>query len=104
MSYRWVAREHEFLTQTSKFSRCRAGISLLDPPEDVQTIKTYRNTDFVNIMVKKSFYEQLEEKAKGQETKPDVLIYNAYSCLKNLSETKAPNPRALTVLCSTARW
>ena len=58
--------------------QCRAGMSkLLDPPEDVLSIRTYGNTDFVNIMVKKSLYERLEEKAKKLETTPDKLIYNA---------------------------
>ena len=84
MSYTWVMK---YLPEKFKDSlqseragaatRRVAGINLLDPPEDVLTIKTYGNTDFVNIVVKKPLYEQLEEKAKRLETKPDVLIYNA---------------------------
>ena len=52
-------------------------ISLMDPPKDMLTIKTYANTDFVNIMVKKPLYERLEEKAKRLETTPETSSYTA---------------------------
>ena len=85
MSYTWVMK---YLPE--KFKDCvqseRAGAAtrrvagigeLVGPPEDVLTIKTYGNTDFVSIVVKKPLYEQLEEKAKKLETTPDKLIYSA---------------------------
>jgi len=85
MSYTWVMK---YLPERFKDSaqseragtatRRVAGIDkLVDPPEDMLTIKTYANTDFVNIVVKKSLYGQVEEKAKKLETTPDKLIYNA---------------------------
>jgi len=64
--------------RTTRLDHSARGIGkLLDPPEDALTIKTYANTDFVNIVVKKPLYEQVEEKAKRLETTPDKLIYNA---------------------------
>lgn len=50
---------------------------LEEPPEGGVTTKTYGNTNFVNVMLEKKFYRQLEEKAKELETTPDKLIYNA---------------------------
>jgi len=85
MSYTWVMK---YLPERFKDSAQseRAGTAtrrvaeidkLLDPPEGMLTIKTYANTDFVNIVVKKPLYEQVEEKAKRLETTPNKLIYNA---------------------------
>jgi len=52
-------------------------LELEEPPKGALTIKTYGNTNFVNIMLQKKFYRQLEETAKKLETTPDKLIYNA---------------------------
>jgi predicted DNA-binding ribbon-helix-helix protein len=50
-------------------------------------IKAYGNTNFVNIMLERKFYKQLEETAKKLETTPDKLIYNAIRLiLKSLSQ------------------
>ena len=58
--------------------RRRTKISkMLDPPEEVLSIRAYANTEFVNIVVKKPLCEKLEEKARKLETTPDKLIYNA---------------------------
>jgi rRNA pseudouridine-1189 N-methylase Emg1 (Nep1/Mra1 family) len=43
----------------------------------IEAIKAYGNTNFVNIMLEKQFYQQLEETAQRLKTKPDILIYNA---------------------------
>jgi hypothetical protein len=60
---------------------------LEEPPEGAVAIKAYGNTNFVNILLEKQFYKQLEEKAKRLETTPDKLIYNAILLiLKNLSQ------------------
>lgn len=45
--------------------------------ENVLTIQNYRNTDFVNIVVKKSLYERLAEKSRKLKTTPDKLVYKA---------------------------
>jgi len=85
MSYQWVMKylpyRYKDYLQSDRAKpalRHRARISeLLDPPKDALNIRTYANTDFVNIIVKKNLYEKLEEKAKELETTLDKLIYNA---------------------------
>lgn len=47
------------------------------PKEKILIIQKYRNTDFVNIVVKRSLYEKLEEKARKLETTLDNLMYKA---------------------------
>ena len=65
----------------------RRQIKLEEPPEGILAIKAYGNTNFVNIMLEKQLYKQLEEKAKRLETTPDKLIYNAIVLiLKRLSQ------------------
>jgi ParB-like chromosome segregation protein Spo0J len=85
MSYQWVMKylpdafkDYLQSERAKPALRRRARMSkLLDPPKDVLSIRTYGNTDIVNIMVKKPLYEQLEKKAKKLEITPDKLIYNA---------------------------
>ncbi|MCK4478216.1 ParB/RepB/Spo0J family partition protein [Candidatus Bathyarchaeota archaeon] len=86
MSYRWVAKylpdrfKNSLQSERRKNSVARpatTSITFTDPPEDVLNISVYRNTDFVNFVVKKSLYEKLEEKAKKMEITPTKLIYNA---------------------------
>jgi len=85
MSYPWVMKyipdrfKDNLQSERAKPAlRRRAETSkLLDPPEEVLTIRTYANTEFVNIVVKKPLCEKLEEKARKLETTPDKLIYNA---------------------------
>ena len=85
MSYQWVIkylppRFKDFLQseRAKPALRRRAETSkLLDPPEEVLIIKTYANTEFVNIIVQKPLYEKLEDKAKMLETTPKKLIYKA---------------------------
>jgi len=60
---------------------------LEEPPKGAVAIKAYGNTNFVNIMLERQFYRQLEETAKKLETTPDKLIYNAMRLiLKRLSQ------------------
>ena len=85
MSYQWVMKylpdRFKDCLQSERAKpalRRRAETSkLLDPPEEVLSIRAYANTEFVNILVKKPLYEKVEEKAKKLETTPDKLIYNA---------------------------
>ncbi len=59
---------------------------LEEPPKGAVAIKAYGNTNFVNIMLERNIYKQLEETAKKLETTPDKLIYNAIRILlKSLS-------------------
>ena len=57
--------------------RARFSFEFEEPPKGVVAIKAYGNTNFVNIILEKQFYEQLEETAKRLQTTPDKLIYNA---------------------------
>jgi hypothetical protein len=64
---------------------------LEEPPKGAVAIKAYGNTNFVNVMLEKQFYKQLEEKAERLETTPDKLIYNAILLiLKNSVDSNAP--------------
>lgn len=60
-----------------------------EPPKGAVMIKVYTNTNFVNVMLEKKFYKQLEEKAKKLGTTPDVLIYNALLLTLKKLEGKA---------------
>ena len=101
MSYTWVMKylpnrfkDSAQSDRAGTATRHVAGIDkLVDPPEDVLTIKTYANADFVNIMVKRTLYEQLEKEAKRLETKPDALIYNALLLmLEKIKRGKSAHP------------
>ena len=66
---------------------CRAKKSkLLEPPEGTISVKAYSNTDFVNILIKKCFYEKIIEKVRELDVTPDIIICNALcaqGCLEN---------------------
>jgi hypothetical protein len=85
MSYQWVMKylpdrfKDRLQSEKAKSALQRgAGISKpLDISEDVLSIKSYANTEFVNIILKKSLYKKLKEKAEKLETTPSKLVYNA---------------------------
>jgi len=86
MSYSWVTKylssKFKDSLQSEKrvnaVARCTtASANLMNHPEDALEIRTYMNTGFVNIMLKKPLYNKIEEKAKELETTPDALLYNA---------------------------
>ena len=85
LSYQWAVKylpdRFKDCLQSEKAKRAlhhRAGINkLLGPPKEMLSIRTYANTEFVNIIMKKPLYEKVEEKAKELETTPDKLIYKA---------------------------
>jgi hypothetical protein len=85
MSYQWVMKYlpykfKDYLQSERAKLALRRGAEinkLLDPPKDILSIRTYGNTDFVNVLVKKPLYDKLEEKAKKLNTTLDKLIYNA---------------------------
>jgi len=91
MSYQWVmkylpdkfkdglqsGRAKLALRRRARKNPTHHTFELEEPPKGAVTIKTYRNTNFVNIMLQKKFYRQLEETAQKLKTTPDKLIYNA---------------------------
>ena len=58
-------------------------IKLKDPPNNTLKITAYRNTSFVNFVVKKKLYEALEKKAEELETNIEYLVYNAIRLILN---------------------
>jgi predicted DNA-binding ribbon-helix-helix protein len=54
------------------------------PEKKVLTVTKYANTHFVNVMVEKPFYIQLERMAEKMGTTPDVIISKIL--LKGLKE------------------
>jgi hypothetical protein len=99
MSYTWVMKYLPYRFKDSvKSESARAtwhvaekGM-LIDPPkEKILTIQNYRNTNFINITLEKTFYSRLETLADRLGTTADVIISNALILtLKKLEkETKA---------------
>ena len=96
MSYRWVAK---YLPERLKDSvhasapkkkrkkniayLATKSIKLKDPPNNTLKITAYRNTSFVNFVVKKKLYEALEKKAEELETNIEYLVYNAIRLILN---------------------
>jgi hypothetical protein len=91
MSYQWVMKylpeqfKDDKQADRAKSALCHRATNsnLRDPPDGVISIIAYRNTDFVNIVVQKSLYEKLAEKAKEWEVTPDTIIYNALISMQN---------------------
>jgi len=90
MSYRWVTKYLPDRFKDSSQSDKRRGArlqsvahhasmagSFADPPEGFLNLIAYKNTDFVNIIVKKCYFEKLEKRANVLGTTPIKLIYNA---------------------------
>jgi len=60
-------------------------VELTEPPkEKILTVQKYANTSFVNVVLVKPFYTQLERIAEKLGTTPDVIISNIL--LKGLKE------------------
>ena len=86
MSYRWVMKYLPYRFKDDAQSERASSVAhraagenpeFEEPPKGTVMIKVYTNANFVNVMLEKKFYRQLEEKAKKLETTPDKLIYNA---------------------------
>jgi len=106
MSYQWVMKylpekfkEHLQSERAKSALRRRAGenpkrreepkeiAELTEPPKGkILTVQKYANTSFVNIVLVKPFYTQLERIAEKLGTTPDVIISNIL--LKGLKELK----------------
>jgi hypothetical protein len=89
MSYRWVAkylpkrfkdnnRAHR-KNRRRRFVARHATESFIfeEPPKDALKLCTYRNTDFVNVVMKKSLFKELEKKAKEMELSVTNLLFTA---------------------------
>jgi hypothetical protein len=101
MSYRWVMKylpeqfKDGIQSERASSAARRAAkedpkrlvsFELEEPPKGAVAIKAYGNTNFVNIMLERRLYKQLEETAEKLQTTPDKLIYNAIRIiLKSLS-------------------
>jgi hypothetical protein len=51
---------------------------LLEPKERILEVKSYNNTDFVNIVIERRFYARLEESAETLGIKPEAVISNVF--------------------------
>ena len=99
MSYRWVAkylpkkfknskRAHPRTHNKKRFVAYHATNSFIlkDHPEGVLKLCAYRNTDFVNIIMKKSLFNELEKKAKKLEIAVTTLLYNSIVKILHMDE------------------
>jgi hypothetical protein len=67
-------------------------ISLAEPAERVLTVKKYANTDFVNLVLQRRFYANVEKLAENLGTAPDVIINNVLvSTVRKLMEASSLN-------------
>jgi ParB-like chromosome segregation protein Spo0J len=91
MSYQWVMKylpeqfKDELQSDRAKSAPHRRAINfkLREPPKGAITVLSYKNTEFVNIVVEKSIYEKLAEKASEWDVTPDKIIYNALLLMQN---------------------
>ena len=91
MSYQWVMKYLPKQFKDNKQSdRAKLALrhgakkrKLVDPPKGAISVMYYKNTDFVNIIITKSLYEKLAEKAMKWNEEPDKVIYNALLSLQN---------------------
>lgn len=85
MSYTWVMKylPYRFKDNVKSESaratwRVAEEDKLMEPlKEKILTIQNYRNTDFINILIEKTFYSRMERLADRLGTTPDVIISNA---------------------------
>jgi len=86
MSYRWVAKylpdrfKDPMQSNRRKSSVAQHATESLvyeEPPEGALEVKTYRNTDFVSIVLCKSFFVKLDKKAEKLHITISALFYNA---------------------------
>jgi len=73
---RRVAKQHEEPKEEEEVTE--------PPKEKILTIQKYANTSFVNVLLERPFYTQLEKTAEKLQTTPDVIISNIL--LKGLKE------------------
>jgi hypothetical protein len=67
-------------------------ILLAEPAERVLTVKKYANTDFVNLVLQRRFYANVEKLAENLGTTPDVIINNVLvSTVRKLMEASSLN-------------
>jgi hypothetical protein len=88
MSYRWVIKylpdefKDKLQSDRNRFKTLRSGayhassINFVNPPKDFMKIISYKNTDFVTIIMKKSYFEKIEKNANNLGTTPINIIYN----------------------------
>ena len=85
MSYQWVMKYlPEQFKDNLQSDRAKSAphhgamkYKLREPPKGAITVLSYKNTEFVNIVVEKSIYKKIAQKAIEWEVTPDKIIYNA---------------------------
>ncbi|WP_455278501.1 hypothetical protein [[Eubacterium] cellulosolvens] len=92
MSYQWVMKYlPEQFKDDLQSDRAKSALhngaglkfKLREPPEGAISVMEYRNTEFVNIVLEKSIYEKLAEKAREWEVPASKIIYNALLLIQN---------------------
>jgi hypothetical protein len=67
-------------------------VLLAEPAERVLTVKKYANTDFVNVVLQRRFYANVEKLAENFGTTPDIIINNVLvSTVRKLMEVSSLN-------------
>jgi hypothetical protein len=110
MSYRWVTKylpdkfKDSLQSEKKRYKsvRLKRSVALcaskvgefLDPPEGFLDFTTYRNTDFVNIRMKKCHYDKLKKKAESLGITPTKLIYNG---IQFILRTKSSRSRRVEI-------
>lgn len=105
MSYRWVIKylpdefKDKLQSDRNKFKVLRSGAchatsikNFVNPPKDYLKIISYKNTNFVTIVMKKSYFEKIEKKANNLGTTPINIIYNGIQLIsknKGIIETES---------------
>ncbi|MFX1533014.1 MAG: hypothetical protein ACFFDI_02125 [Promethearchaeota archaeon] len=91
MSYRWVLKylPDKYKDQIQSKRRADAHYAsakkwLTPIPEGILEVKSFANTEFINVLIRKDFYQRLEKKAEKLGAKPDTLIYNALVYVNNV--------------------
>ena len=91
MSYRWVMKylpkkykDHYQSARRTVAHHATQGMKLTPIPAGILEVKSYVNTEFVNICVRKDFYNRFVEKAEKLGTKAETLIYNALIQVENI--------------------
>jgi len=66
-----------------------------EPAERVLTVKKYANTDFVQVMLEKRFYEGVERLAENLGATPEIILNNVLVwAVKKLAEFSGPKQLA----------
>ncbi|MGB9853315.1 MAG: hypothetical protein ACPLRY_00690 [Candidatus Bathyarchaeales archaeon] len=78
--------------KVARFATFQIEVLLSEPVEKVLTVKKYANVNFVQAMLEKRFYVNLERLAEKLDTTPEVIINNLLvSAVRKLMEISRSN-------------